>query len=120
FAGTRRAHGKVRHRSVDTIIGNLFHDGKAGSAVRTVREGITKSPLLRIQHFVATGCTNRSIGSYARAVLATDTFRNAEVIKVQQGQDLRLHILDLRQRGCLAVQSGKKLRDGARISGGSD
>src|SRR5207302_8385967 len=109
-----------RHRRVDTIVGDLLHDGKARSTVCAVREGITISPFLRIQHFRAAGRANRSIGSDARAVLATYTFGNAEVTKVQQVQDLRLDILDLRQRGCLAVQSGKKLRDGARISGGSD
>src|SRR5205807_6910222 len=83
FAGTGCTHGKVRHRRVDTIIGDLLHDGKARSTVCAVREWITIPALLRIQHFRAAGRANRSIGSDARAVLATYTFGNAEIIKVQ-------------------------------------
>src|SRR5206468_8039405 len=97
-------HRKVNHRGVDTIVGNLFHDGKARSAVRAICEGITISPLIRIQHFGATSRADCGIGSDSRAVLATYAFGNAEVLKVQEIEDLSLDVLDLRQRGRLAVQ----------------
>src|SRR5215211_5424829 len=82
FVGAGRAHGKVRHRRVDTIVRNLLHDRKAWSTMCAVRERITIAPFVRVQHFRAAGGANCSIGSNARAVLATYTFGNAEVFKV--------------------------------------
>ena len=95
FAVTRRAHRKVRHRRVGTIVGNLIHDRKAWSTVCAVGEGITIPPFLWIKHFRATGRANRGIGSDARAVLATYTLGNAKVLKVLEVQDLGLNIFDL-------------------------
>jgi hypothetical protein len=88
--------------------------------MRAICEGITVSSFCGIEHFRAAGRANRSIWSDTRAVLATYTFGNAEVVKVQKVQDLRLDVFDLRKRWSFAVQPGKKLRDGDRISGGSD
>src|SRR5262245_39002767 len=108
FAGTGGAHGKVHHRGVDTIVGNFLHDGKARSTVGAVREWVAVATFSRIQHFGAAGCANRSIRSNTRTVLASDTFGDAEVLKVQEGVVLRLNILDLRQRWRFALQPGKK------------
>ena len=48
------------------------------------------------------------------------TFGDAEALIVEQGQNLRLHAFDLRQRRRLGVQSREELRDGAGVSGRAD
>src|SRR5829696_2580176 len=120
FAVTVGAHGEVRHCRIDTVVGNFLHDGEAWSAVRAVREWITVSPLVRIEYFRTTRGADGGIGSDACAVFTTDAFGNAEVFKVEQVQDLCFDIFDLRQRRRFGVQAGKKLRDGAGISGSAD
>ena len=66
--------------------------------MRAVCEWITVATLLRIEYLRAAGIADRSIGSDARAVFTIDAFGNAEVFKVEQVQDLRFNIFDLRQR----------------------
>ena len=85
-----------------------------------VREWITVAPLCWIQHLRAAGLANRRIGSNTCAVLAAYTLGDAEVLIVEQGQNLRLHAFDLRQRRRLGVQSREELRDGAGVSGSAD
>ena len=78
-------------------------------AVRAVCEWITVATFLRIEHFRAAGIADRGVWSDARAVFTVDAFGNAEVFKVEQVQDLRFDIFDLRQWRRFGVQAGKKL-----------
>src|SRR5262249_51523435 len=66
------------------------------------------------------GCANRSVGSDTGAVLAADAFGDAELLKIQESEILSLDIFDLRERRRLGLQPSKKLRNGNRISCGSD
>src|SRR5262245_61022931 len=120
FIPARCAHRKVCHRRIDTIVGNFLHDRKAWSTVRAVGERITVTALGRIQHLRATGGAGRSIRSDSCAVFATYTTGNAEVLILEQLQDVSFYAFDPREWWCLAMQSRNELRDGARVSSSSN
>jgi hypothetical protein len=81
FALTRFAHFKNAHRRVRAVVRNVFDNCKARSAIRAVDKGITKPPVISIEHFAQAIVANAHIRGNERVFVSLNlAFGNIKIV----------------------------------------
>lgn len=77
---TGSTHRKQRHAGVGAVVGNRPNDGKTGTAMGAVGEGITKTPVQWIEDLLPTCRTGGGIRHNAGVNLPVAAGHDAEAI----------------------------------------
>src|SRR6201995_2366812 len=106
FVVALRAHREMLHRSVPAIVGQCFDDGESRPAIGAVRERITVSSILGIEHFAKTICAHGNVredqDSLLAAFLAVADLKLVIACRIEKGE---LQALDDRARRFLLLKA---------------